>query len=185
MACPEPLTELRIFTVGHSTRTQDEFIALLTSHGIGGIADVRRFPGSRRHPHFARESLARWLPESGIHYRHFERLGGRRRPSASSPNDAWEHAAFRGYADYMASAEFQEELDELLGFSADGRVAVMCAEAQWWRCHRRLIADALLVRGVEVRHVMGAGRAPLHVLPPFALVDGTAIVYPRNRNAPS
>ncbi len=180
-----------ILTVGHSTRTQDAFIDLLRVHDISGIADVRRFPGSRRHPHFAREVLAGWLPDAGIQYRHLAALGGRRRPAPDSPNDGWEHPAFRAYADYMADPEFMAGLEELLAFSATGRVAIMCAEAHWWRCHRRLIADALVVRGHDVRPVMGAGSPLVHALPPFARVDGTSVSYPgpapeaASRKAPS
>lgn len=180
-----------ILTVGHSTRTQETFVELLRAHAVSGIADVRRFPASRRHPHFAREALAGWLPAAGIDYRHFAALGGRRQPAPDSRNAGWEHPGFRGYADYMASPAFEDALGTLLTFSAGGRIAVMCAEAQWWRCHRRLIADALRVRGHDVRHVMGPGRAAPHTLPPFARVEGTAVFYPESpagdtsRNAPS
>lgn len=188
MAGAESLT---VLTVGHSTRPQDGFIDLLKAHHVSGIADVRRFPGSRRHPQFARERLAAWLPAAGIDYRHFEALGGRRRPAPDSPNTGWEHPAFRAYADYTSTTAFEEALEALLAFATAGRIAVMCAEAQWWRCHRRLIADALVVRGHDIRHIMGTGEPLAHTLPPFARVEGTSIAYPgaaleaSNRKAPS
>ena len=143
-----------------------------------GIADVRRIPGSRRYPHFSRDALAESLPARGIAYTHLAGLGGRRKPNLDSANVGWQHPSFRAYADYMATAEFGDALDELLAFGRSRLVAVMCAEAQWWRCHRRLIADALLVRSVEVRHIMAANRAPVHELTPFARPDGIEVTYP-------
>jgi uncharacterized protein (DUF488 family) len=167
-----------IFTVGHSTRSADELIALLEAHDVTGLADVRTVPKSRRHPHFARESLEHTLPARGIEYLHCPGLGGLRAPRRDSPNGGWRVAGFRGYADYMQTPEFAAALGALLAFAALCRVAVMCAEAKWWQCHRRLVADALVVRGIEVRHIMTKGSAPVHELTPFARVDGTHLWYP-------
>ncbi len=167
-----------LFTIGHSTRPFDEFLSLLEAHGVTGLADVRTVPRSRRHPHFSRESLAPSLPRHGIAYEHFRGLGGLRKPRADSPNGGWKHEGFRGYADHMQSAEFIESIDALLAWARERTVAVMCAEAKWWQCHRRLIADALAVRGVDVRHIMSIRDAPRHELTPFARVDGTSITYP-------
>jgi uncharacterized protein (DUF488 family) len=167
-----------IFTIGHSTHAFDRFLHLLRVHGITGVADVRRFPGSRRHPHFAREALARSLPMSGIEYRHLGGLGGRRSGSGSSANGGWTNPSFRTYADHMSSEEFREAIDALLAFAARRRVAIMCAEGQPWRCHRQLIADALVARSVEVLHVLTSAPPLAHQMTAFARVDGSRIVYP-------
>jgi uncharacterized protein (DUF488 family) len=167
-----------VLTIGHSTRTAAEFLDLLAAHTVNGIADVRRFPMSRRHPHFSREALAAFLAEHRIDYRHFEELGGRRRPTAASPNGAWRHASFRAYADYMATDAFEKGIESLLALAPTHRLVIMCAEAQWWRCHRQLIADALVVRGVDVRHIMSRNDAAPHRLTPFARVDGESVSYP-------
>jgi uncharacterized protein (DUF488 family) len=167
-----------IFTVGHSTRTADEFVELLEAHGVTGLADIRTVPRSRRHPHFSREALERTLPEHGIAYRHFAALGGLRHPRRDSPNGGWRVAGFRGYADHMQTPEFAAAIGELLAFAAERQVAVMCAEAKWWQCHRQLVADALVARGIEVRHIMTKKNAPLHELTSFAQVSGTQILYP-------
>jgi uncharacterized protein (DUF488 family) len=167
-----------IFTIGHSVRPAAEFVELLQAHDVDGIADVRRFPASRRHPHFSREALAQLLASSGRRYAHFPELGGRRQPSKESRNTAWQNASFRAYADYMETDTFRAGLHALLAFAAAGRAAVMCAEAPWWRCHRQLIADALVARGIEVRHIMSSGTAPVHRLTPFARVDGEHVIYP-------
>jgi uncharacterized protein (DUF488 family) len=151
---------------------------LLRAHDVEGIADVRRFPASRRHPHFSRDALETSLTAESIAYRHLPELGGRRTSRPDSPNTAWQVAAFRGYADYMASGDFARGLDALLAFASHRRVAVMCAEAQWWRCHRRLIADALVARGIEVQHIMSPTRAQPHELTPFARLDGHDVTYP-------
>lgn len=168
----------RIFTIGHSTRGADEFIRLLSAHGITGLADVRTIPRSRRHPHFAREALEALLPAHGMTYRHFSALGGLRKPRKDSPNGGWRHQSFRGYADHMLTREFQEAIDTLLTFATDYVVAVMCAEAKWWQCHRQLIADALVARGIELRHILSEREAPAHHLTPFARADGTRVTYP-------
>ena len=167
-----------VYTVGHSTRTFDELLDLISHHGIAGIADVRRFPASRRHPHFAREALDSALAAHGVRYDWLPELGGRRsggRPD--SPHVAWRNAAFRGYADHMESAEFHAGLERLLGLAAARPTAVLCAEAVPWRCHRQLIADALVAHGLSVRHVTGATEPAPHRLTPFARVDGERIVY--------
>src|SRR5690349_21673203 len=152
-----------ILTVGHSNHEEDEFVELLRGAGVELIADVRRYPGSRRLPHFERSALAGVLLAAGIHYRWFgETLGGRREPVEHSPNDAWENAQFRGYADHMASDEFVAGIAELEEVARQQRTAVMCAEAWWVRCHRRLLADALLVRGWRVLHLDGRGGLAEH-----------------------
>jgi len=177
-AAPGTDTQMIVFTIGHSTRTATQFLKLLQRHGIAGIADVRRFPSSRRHPHYSREPLADLLTRSGVRYTHIAELGGRRQPTKESRNGAWQNASFRAYADYMATDAFRTGVETLLAFAAAGPSAIMCAEAQWWRCHRQLIADALVVRGVDVRHIMSAGQAPVHQLTPFARAEGEGVTYP-------
>ena len=172
---------MRIWTVGHSTRSAEEFLALLRAHDINGLADVRAFPNSRRHPHFGRERLRAFLTTEGIDYRHFPGLGGLRKPRSDSHNGAWRNQSFRGYADHMQTAEFAEAIDGLLDFGRDRRVSVMCAEALWWQCHRLLISDALLVRDIEVLHIMsvsGRSSAQPHALTPFARPEGRQVLYP-------
>jgi uncharacterized protein (DUF488 family) len=144
---------MTLWTVGHSNVDLDRFVAQLRAHEIAVIADVRRYPGSRRHPHFAREALAASLPDLGIAYEHMPDLGGRRAPRADSVNTAWRHPAFRGYADYMGTPVFAAALQRLLQHASTARVAIMCAEALWWQCHRGLIADALKAAGHEVLHI--------------------------------
>lgn len=167
-----------IFTVGHSTRTAAALLELLQAHGVTGVADVRTSPRSRRHPHFSRETLAAFLAPHGIAYIHLPGLGGLRKPTRDSPNGGWRHEGFRGYADHMGTREFAGALDALLAFARDRRVAVMCAEAKWWQCHRQLVADALLARGLKVCHIMSAREAPRHELTPFARVTGSEVRYP-------
>jgi len=167
-----------LWTVGHSTRSLEAFIDLLRAHRIGAIADVRRFPGSRRYPWFASEALARSLPEAGIAYRWLPQLGGRRGAVPGSPNGAWRNAAFQGYADHMASAEFAEGLDLALQLAAAHRTALMCAEAVWWRCHRRLVSDLLQHRGWQVLHIVDARAAQEHPGHPDARAQGADLVYP-------
>jgi uncharacterized protein (DUF488 family) len=168
---------MTVFTVGHSTRPFDEFVALLEAHKIVRLADVRTVPRSRRHPHFAKEALAAGLAAHGIVYRHFPGLGGLRRPRPDSPNIGWRNESFRGYADYMQTGAFATAVDELLPFAAAARTAVMCAEAVWWRCHRALLADALVVRGLTVEHLLSPVRAQRHQLCAFASVTGKKITY--------
>ncbi|WP_343224992.1 DUF488 domain-containing protein [Luteimonas sp. MC1895] len=168
----------RIWTIGHSTRSWEEFLELLAVHGIEAIADVRRFPGSRRYPWFASEAMASALPEAGIGYRWLPQLGGRRRAQPGSPNGGWRNAAFQGYADHTASAEFAEGLAQALELAQARRTALMCAEAVWWRCHRRLVADLLVHRGMEVLHVIDAKPPQPHPLNEAARPAGTLLVYP-------
>jgi uncharacterized protein (DUF488 family) len=167
-----------IYTIGHSTRTAEDFVALLQAHGITQLVDVRTFPMSRRLPHFNREPLAAMLRQHGIDYRHLPALGGRRRPRPDSINGAWQHESFRGYADHMATPEFAAGLEELLPIAAQAPTAIMCAEAVWWQCHRRLVADALVARDVPVFHIMSAERAKPHELTSFAVVRDGQVTYP-------
>lgn len=162
-----------VWTVGHSTRPLAEFLALLAAFGLEAIADVRRFPGSRRYPHFAREALAATLAGQGIEYAWIPALGGRREPRPDSPNTAWRNLSFRGYADHIATTEFADGLEELLALAIRRRTAIMCAEAMWWRCHRAIIADVLRARGIDVVHVMDEKHAVPHpYTKPARLVDG-------------
>ncbi|MEX2270562.1 MAG: DUF488 domain-containing protein [Vicinamibacterales bacterium] len=167
-----------IWTIGHSTRSRDDFLALLRVHEVEAIADVRRFPASRRHPHFNRDEMAQWLGEAGVAYRHFEDLGGRRKPDPESANTALRHPAFRGYADYMATAPFQGALTLLIKWAHAQRIAVMCAEAVWWQCHRSLIADALTARGVDVRHILDAAKTRTHKINELARIEAGQVCYP-------
>jgi len=170
---------MKIWTLGHSTHEFDELLTLLASHDITLLADVRTVPRSRRHPHFNADALARELPGRGLAYRHLPRLGGWRRPQTGSPNGAWRNESFRGYADYAMGAEFAAGLAELRELAAANHVATMCSEALWWRCHRRLIADRLLLSGDTVCHIGPDGRTSVHELTPFASVgaDGR-VTYP-------
>jgi uncharacterized protein (DUF488 family) len=172
-----------IFTVGHSTRGQEELVAILNDAGVELLVDVRRFPGSRRHPHFGQEALRSGLVRAGIAYRHEPDLGGRRPLRPDSPNTAWRVAGFRGYADYMASPAFQSGLQRLIA-QQEIPTVVMCAEALPWKCHRQLIADALVARGIEVVHLLGPGQRQAHALNRAAVVgaDGV-VVYPALRSA--
>ena len=162
-----------IWTIGHSTRTLDEFLALLQEQKIELIADVRQFPGSRRYPHFGRDQLEASLAQAHISYVHFPELGGRRAPSPDSPNTAWRNQAFRGYADYMQTDAFKEGKERLTEIAKAKRVAMMCAEAVWWSCHRSLISDLLKVEGWKVLHILGNEKVQEH---PFtgaaSVVDG-------------
>ena len=166
-----------IYTVGHSTRTLDAFLALLRREGIRYLADVRRFPGSRRHPHFASAALATALRAAEIEYRHLPSLGGRRDPVPGSRNLGWRNASFRGYADHMVTAEFQEALDALIRAAGRWPTTVMCAEAVPWRCHRNLIADALVARRHQVRHILDAATT-VHTLTRFGRVRNGRVEYP-------
>jgi hypothetical protein len=167
-----------VLTIGHSTHSLDEFVNLLTAHEVDCVVDVRTVPRSRRNPQFNRESLPETLASAGIEYVHLSELGGLRRARPDSINTGWENASFRGYADYMGTPEFAAALDRLLGLAAGRRVSLMCAEAVPWRCHRSLIADALLVRGVPVAHIMSRTTLRPHALRSFARVQGPDITYP-------
>ena len=167
-----------IYTIGHSTRAIEDFIALLRAHSIQQLADVRTIPKSRRHPHFSGEALSVSLAAAGIAYRHVAALGGLRKPRADSTNTAWRHEGFRGYADYMETPAFEHAVDDLVAWSTVAPTVVMCAEAVWWQCHRRLLADALVARGNEVRHIMAPASAPPHELTEFARIEGARVRYP-------
>lgn len=171
-----------VYTIGHSTRSLGELIGLLRQHETERLIDVRRFPKSRRHPHFAGAALAESLPAAGIEYLHEPDMGGYRKPQADSPNTAWRVKGFRAYADHMGSAAFREALDRLVAYAQDGRTAIMCAEAVPWRCHRQLISDALVARGHEVFHILGPERTDRHELNPDARVleDGR-LIYPEEQ----
>jgi uncharacterized protein (DUF488 family) len=168
-----------LWTIGHSNRSIDEFLKLLENQEIQAIADVRRFPGSRRHPHFGADLLREELSKAGIEYHHFAGLGGRRgKPAPDSPNTGWRVASFNAYADYMSGAPFLTDLDALISLARECRVCLMCSEALPWRCHRRLIADALIVRGWRVLDIMGSGQPREHALTSFVRVVGDRLIYP-------
>lgn len=175
---PDGSHPLTIWTIGHSTRTSAEFLALFSMHEIELVADVRRFPGSRRHPQFATAALERELTGAGLLYHWLPALGGRRPPMPGSRNDAWRHPAFRGYADYLGTEEFAGGLMELLMLAYGRRTVLMCAELLWWRCHRRLIADVLVTMGIEVLHILRDGeRTEQHRLAPPARLVGGVLTY--------
>lgn len=173
-----PPSPLRIYTIGHSTRSLDELIALLRAHGVVRLVDVRTVPRSRRHPHWNREAMPAPLRDAGIAYAHMAGLGGLRQPRRDSINTAWRNDGFRGYADHMQTDEFRTSLEALLAHAAEAPTAIMCAEAVPWRCHRSLIADGLVARGVDVRHILTPAPASPHKLTPFARIDGTTVTYP-------
>lgn len=165
--------QIRIWTIGHSTRSIDEFVSLLTSFEIQVLVDVRTFPGSRRYPQFNKEQLRDSLTETGIDYQHFPDLGGRRRAKPGSLNMAWRNESFRGYADYMETDDFRNGIKRLLEIAQARRTVVMCAEAVWWRCHRSLISDYLKANGVQVIHILEAGKSQEHPFTSAAqIVDG-------------
>jgi uncharacterized protein (DUF488 family) len=168
----------RVLAIGHSTRPFEELVDLLRSCGVTTLADIRTIPRSRRNPQFSQEALERSLPKAGIRYVHLSRLGGLRRARKDSPNAGWRNESFRGYADHMQTGEFEEGLVELRALARDGPVAVMCAEAVPWRCHRSLLGDALYARGVVLEHIVGKGRTRPHRLTPFAVRQGRRVVYP-------
>jgi hypothetical protein len=172
------------WTVGHGTRPLEEFLALLREHEIELLADIRTVPGSRHNPQFGGTALARSLPEAGICYLLLKGLGGLRKPRPDSPNGGWRNDSFRGYADYMLTAGFEAALDELMALLRLRRTAIMCAETVYWRCHRSLVADALLVRGVEALHLLAPGKAVPHALTRFARPEGTRLLYPPEAGGP-
>jgi uncharacterized protein (DUF488 family) len=169
---------LTIFTIGHSTRSIDQFIRLLTAHGVERLVDIRTIPKSRHNPQFGRDQLVHALRRAGIRYTHAPGLGGLRHPRRDSPNTGWRNSGFRGYADYMQTPAFSRHLDRCLDLAKSARIALMCAEAVPWRCHRSLVADALIVRGVAVSEITSGVRARPHSLTPWAVVDGVQIAYP-------
>lgn len=168
----------RVLAVGHSTRPQAELVDLLGSNGVAVLADVRTIPRSRHNPQFAADALAPALERAGIRYVHLERLGGLRHPRRDSSNAAWRNDSFRGFADYMQTPDFEAGLAELRELAREGPVALMCAEAVPWRCHRSLIADALFAHGVVVLHIEGRGRTRPHRVTPFARIEGRSVTYP-------
>jgi uncharacterized protein (DUF488 family) len=167
------------FTIGHSTHPIERFLKLLGAHRIAAVADVRRYPGSRRHPQFGAEALASSLGEQGIAYVALgDKLGGRRRARPGSANAGWRSASFRGYADHMASDPFAAGLARLAALASERRTAIMCAEGDWRRCHRQLIADALAARGWRVVHILPDGRSEAHQPTPFAEIRDGQVSYP-------
>lgn len=172
-----------ILTIGHSNRSIEQFVQLLQAHGATLVVDVRKMPGSRRNPQFGRDTLPQSLQQVGIGYVHMPGLGGLRRRQTGSPNTGWKNASFQGFADYMLTPEFQQCLQELLERSKGERPVLMCAEAVPWRCHRSLIADALVVRGIDVEHILSATRTQRHELKPWARVQGTRLTYPPHDDA--
>lgn len=171
------MQQKNIWTVGHSTRTLDEFIQMLASFQIEVVADIRSYPGSKRYPHFNKEALEVSLPENGIAYIHFKDLGGRRKPTADSHNTGWEHPAFRSYADYMETGQFETAAKALEQLAGKKRVAFMCAEALWWRCHRSLVSDFLKHKGWMVTHIMEIGVGEEHPYTSPAKIINNKLVY--------
>ena len=170
---------MRIYTIGHSTRSLDELVQALRSFGVRTLVDIRTVPRSRHVPQFNADSLRRTLPNRRIRYRQLKALGGLRKPRPDSTNTAWRNTGFRGFADYMETPEFEEALGELRALAREaGPVVIMCAEAVPWRCHRSLVADALIARGDEVVDIMGPGSGRPHTLTPWAKVDGGRVTYP-------
>ena len=173
-----------VMTIGHSTRTLEEFIGLLQAHAVSLVVDVRTLPRSRHNPQFNKDSLPEELKKAGLGYVHLPGLGGLRHAKLNSLNVGWRNASFRGYADYMQTPEFETSLEELIQLAKQKQIAIMCAEAVPWRCHRSLIADALLVRRIRTEDIMSATRRQVHTLTPFAKVRGTTITYPAENLQP-
>ncbi len=178
MMKPQQEAAPTVLTIGHSTHTVEEFITLLQAHGVAKVVDIRTIPRSRHNPQFNKETLPMSLEAAGIGYTHASGLGGLRHPRVDSPNTGWRNASFRGFADYMLTPEFAVNLAKLIDLLRQERVALMCAEALPWRCHRSLIADALLVRRIRVEHIMTKTRTEPHTLTPWAQVKGDALTYP-------
>ena len=172
------MSPLPVLTIGHSTRSIGEFIRLLTAHGVDRVIDIRTIPRSRHNPQFSRDMLSRALRQVGMRYTHMPGLGGLRHPRRNSANRGWRNAGFRGYADYMQTAPFRRSLDRCIDFAKASHVVLMCAEAVPWRCHRSLVADALIVRGIAVSEITSGVRARPHSLTPWAEVNGIQITYP-------
>jgi len=169
---------MQVLTIGHSTRALEELVATLQNHSVERLVDVRSLPRSRRNPQFNADALPQALAPAGIGYLHMKGLGGLRKPQPDSPNDGWESEGFRAYADYMLTPDFERHLGALVTLADEIRIAIMCAEAMPWRCHRSLIADALTVRGIGVSHILEPRRSEPHRLTAWAQVDGTRITYP-------
>jgi uncharacterized protein (DUF488 family) len=169
---------MRIWTIGHSTRSIEEFISLLTRNGVELLADVRSLPGSKRYPQFNKEALAQSLDAQGIRYEHFPELGGRRKAKPDSRNTAWSNASFRGYADYMETEQFRKGVERLLDFARGaGPAAIMCAEAVWWRCHRSLVSDYLKAQGIDVMHILAANKIEPHPFTSAARIVNDELSY--------
>ena len=166
-----------IWTLGHSTRTIEEFLELLRIYGISHLIDVRRFPGSRKYPQYNKESLDSVLTEKGFWYTHMEALGGRRKAEPDSKNEIWRHPSFRGYADYMESSKFKEAFKELERLASQKNCAIMCSEAVWWRCHRSMVSDQLKANGWEVIHIMGENQQQEHPYTKPAKVENGQLSY--------
>ncbi len=175
---PEARKSLLVLTIGHSTRPLQEFLELLQAHAVSGLVDVRTVPRSRYNPQFNRDTLPKALRKAGITYVHMPELGGLRHPRPDSQNAGWRNASFRGFADYMQTPEFAASLKALMKLAQEEQIALMCAEALPWRCHRSLIADALLVRGASVEHIMSTTARQAHALTPWARVSGKRLTYP-------
>ena len=169
-----------ILTIGHSTRTLDDFIGILRAHGVARLVDIRTIPRSRHNPQFNQETLSERLEESGIDYVLMKQLGGLRHPKADSPNMGWKNSSFRGFADYMQTEEFTKGVDQLIGLAQSVQACIMCAEVLPWRCHRWLISDALSIRGVQAEHIMTIKTRTKHSLTRFALVKDSQITYPES-----
>jgi uncharacterized protein (DUF488 family) len=167
-----------VLTIGHSTRPLDEFIGLLRAHAVTRVVDVRTVPRSRHNPQFNQDLLRASLKGAGLGYLHLPGLGGLRHANRDSLNAGWRNASFRGYADYMQTPEFEQNLQKLIGLAKKERIAIMCAEAVPWRCHRSLIGDALTVRGIRTEDIMSLTRRQVHAITPFAMVNGTTVTYP-------
>lgn len=167
----------QIWTIGHSTHTSNELVAMLKSFDIQVLADIRRFPGSRKFPQFNKDNLEKMLPENGIEYLHFEDLGGRRKPLPDSRNTAWRLDAFKGYADYMETENFKKAIKELEKVAEKKRVAFMCSEAVWWSCHRSLVSDYLKSKSWDVQHIMGVGKSQEHPYTKPARIENGKLVY--------
>ncbi|WNM59165.1 DUF488 domain-containing protein [Candidatus Nitrospira allomarina] len=182
---PETPVSPVLWTIGHSTRPIEELVGLLQSHGIQLLVDVRTIPFSRRNPQFHQKTLAQSLREAGLQYRHMPELGGRRKTRQDSVNVGWRNAGFRGYADYMQTQKFWGGLEELVNIGQQSPSAVMCAEAVPWRCHRTLIADALVIRGWTVHHIISASSLKTHALTPFAKPDAGRLTYPSEASSES
>jgi uncharacterized protein (DUF488 family) len=172
-----------VFTIGHSTRTAEEFAHLLRAHGVRRVIDIRTIPRSRHNPQFNRETLRKFLRNRRINYRHMKSMGGLRRTRPDSQNPGWQKASFRGFADYMQTEEFSRALEKLIDLAEEKPTAIMCAEAVPWRCHRSLIGDALLARGFKVKDILSPTRAKPHLLNPMAKVQGHKVTYPARHRA--
>jgi uncharacterized protein (DUF488 family) len=178
MVSPNLVSPNRVHTIGHGNRSFDELVEALRAHGIAQLVDVRSFPGSRRNPQFGREQLQRTVPAAGIAYSWMKDLGGRRTARRDSPNTGWRVEGFRAYADYMETPQFSAALDELIRTARATPTAYMCAERLWWQCHRRLLSDAMTVRGLDVLHILDAHKADPHKVTDFLRVENGRLLYP-------